>query len=437
MQLVDAQAARFGQFDAVHIVGLVEGEWPERTRRNIFYGSGLLSSLGWPSEHEGRGAAEAAFVDLLASAGQVVSVSTITLDDDALVEPAAMLGEVPRAGLSQVERGDGREARVFIDEALSLTPRVIDAPDGAGRESAGLRAARSPGTEAAFHGEAGAREPRPWSVSALETYLKCPFLFFAQYVLKLDEEPEDEEGLDPRRQGQIVHAVFETFFAEWQRAGLGTITPAALPEARRRFAAAVEQALAPLAASEAGLLRTYLLGSPAASGVGDAVLRMEAERRTPVVERLLEQTLDGTFLFDAGDGPRDVALRGKADRIDLLADGTFRVIDYKTGLPPRAGLALQLPVYSLCTEQFLRRTRGGTWTLSEAMYVTFRGGRRIVPLFDGDRKRESALQSAQERVLATVDAIERGAFPPRPAELFRCATCAYAAVCRKDYVGDV
>jgi len=50
---------------------------------------------------------------------------------------------------------------------------------------------------------------------------------------------------------------------------------------------------------------------------------MEAERPTAVVERLLEKKLDGEFTIDTSDGPRTVALRGKADRLDLLADGSI------------------------------------------------------------------------------------------------------------------
>ena len=37
IHLLDAQAARFGGFESITIVGLIEGEWPERPRRNIFY----------------------------------------------------------------------------------------------------------------------------------------------------------------------------------------------------------------------------------------------------------------------------------------------------------------------------------------------------------------------------------------------------------------
>ena len=52
VHVVDADAARFGDFDAVQLAGLVDGEWPEGPRRNIFYPPGLLRELGWPSESQ-------------------------------------------------------------------------------------------------------------------------------------------------------------------------------------------------------------------------------------------------------------------------------------------------------------------------------------------------------------------------------------------------
>src|SRR4029078_5120183 len=103
--------------------------------------------------------------------------------------------------------------------------------------------------------------------------------------------------------------------------------------------------------ADAGLERTRLLGSPAAAGLGEAVFRMEGERTTPVTERLLEHPLGGEFTFSTAAGPRTATLRGKADRLDLLADGTFRLIDYKLGWPPDRHRALQLPIYSICAEQ--------------------------------------------------------------------------------------
>ena len=300
-----------------------------------------------------------------------------------------------------------------------------------------MRLARSPAEDAQFHGRIESQSPRAWSVSALETYLDCPFKFLAQHVLKLEEEPDDEEVMDPRHRGQFVHDVFERFFTAWQDAGHGAITAENLDAARHMFADVVERALDALPDAEAGLERTHLLGSPAAAGLGEAVLRMEAERPTPVLERLLEHRLEGEFTIATADGPRTIALKGKADRLDLLEDGTFRLIDYKLGWPPDKGRALQLPIYGICAEQWLARTRGRAWTVGEAVYLAFKGPRRVVPLFSKSEQRDKTLADAQQRLADTVDAISRGEFPPTPDDVWRCERCTFASVCRKDYVGDV
>src|SRR4029079_4074764 len=62
VQLLDDQAARYADLDDLTIVGLVEGEWPARSRRNIFYPSSLLKALGWPSEKDRRAADDARFL---------------------------------------------------------------------------------------------------------------------------------------------------------------------------------------------------------------------------------------------------------------------------------------------------------------------------------------------------------------------------------------
>jgi ATP-dependent helicase/nuclease subunit B len=308
--------------------------------------------------------------------------------------------------------------------------------DPGAREWMSMRA-RSSHDADAFHGQTGPIPPKTWSVSALETYLGCPFKFFAQYVLRLAEEPEDEEVMDPRTQGQFVHEVFEAFFKRWQHEGHHAITPDTIDAARTIFAEVVEQFLARLSDTEAALERTRLLGSPAAAGLGEAVFRMEAERPVPVVARLLEHRLKDEFVFETAAGPRRMSVNGKADRIDLLADGTFRVIDYKMGWPPNRARALQLPIYGLSAEQSLKGYLGREWTLGEAAYLAFKGPKRVVGLFASADDRAKVLTDAQQRFADTVDAIEAGHFPPSPDDVFRCETCTYAAVCRKDYVGDV
>ena len=437
VHLLDDQAVRYGDFDDVAIVGVVDQDWPERPRRNIFYPPALLKSLGWPSEKDRRAAGDARFLDLLTSASRRTMVSTFTLDEDAIVSRSMQLDEIPRARLSTVARDPFEDARVFADEALSLEPTAFDPFQGDARSWAELRTQRSPADAPDFHGTVHGVPARAWSVSAIETYLDCPFKFFAQHVLKLEEEPEDEEVMDPRRQGRFVHDVFERFFAAWQKAGYRAVTPANLDAARDMFTAVVDRALEQLPIAEAGLERTRLLGSPAAAGLGEAVLRMEAERPLAVVERLLEHKLTGDFTFATADGSRTIALRGKADRLDLLEDGTFRLIDYKLGWPPQRGRAMQLPIYSLCAEQRLAGHHGRNWQLSEAAYLAFKGPKRVVPLFSTPADRAKVLGEAQQRLADTVDAIERGEFPPTPDDVWRCETCSFASVCRKDYVGDV
>ena len=442
LHLLSAQAARFGDFDTVTIVGLIEGEWPERPRRNIFYSPGVLAALGWPSERDRRSASAAAFLDLVRSPSRQVIASTFTFDDEALVEPSSLVEELAGAGLSAIDEVEVENAplparRVFVDDALSIEPVQLEALDPDAREWAVMRIARSGGADVRYHGAAGPQPPRAWSVSAIETYLTCPFKFFAQYVLRLEEERADEEVMDPKTQGRFVHEVFEAFFSMWQSRGYRAITVTNLDVARHLFEEIVAERLKPLPEAEAALERTRLLGSPVAAGLGEVVFRMEAERQTEVVERLLEYRIGGEFEFVGPRGTRRMALKGVADRLDLLEDGTFRLIDYKLSSAPTKSRALQLPIYGLCAEQRLQQHHGRRWTLGEAAYIAFRGTKRVTPLFTRRADRAEVLGSAQEKLIDAVDGIERGDFPPTPDDVFLCGFCSYAAVCRKDYVGDV
>ena len=127
-------------------------------------------------------------------------------------------------------------------------------------------------------------------------------------------------------------------------------------------------------------------------------------------------------------------MRGIADRVDLLADGTFRVLDYKASRP---GSTLQIALYAICVRQKLRGYRGRDWALAEEAYVAFRGDKTVVPLATRADDTDQALQDAEYQVVAIADAIARGQFPPRPRTRSLCQSCAFAAVCRKDYVDAV
>ncbi len=431
VQLVDAAAAPFGDFDVLHLVGLVDGEWPGRARRNIFYSAGLLKALDWPADAaEPLAPARAAFIDLLQSPKGYASVSAFALEEDALVEPSPLLQDIPKAGLTSVTLPDAR-VRVFTDEALGMRPAPTSwlSPDvGAW---AAHREGRPDARDARFHGRAAPQPVRQRSVSAFDLYAQCPFKFFARYVLRLPEERADEDGLTPLERGRFQHQLFEAFFSAWQRAGHGTITAERLSDARTLAHAIAEQHLATLPASDASLERTRLLGSPVAAGIIDVVLRMEAERPVPILERRLEHELDGRYQFRGPEGPREVSIRGIADRIDLLADGTFRIVDYKSSKP---ATTLQIALYATCARQKLDGYQGRTWGLAEAVYVAFRGDQTVVPLVKQRDEIETVLMEAEAQVVEMNDCIARGEFPPRPRMRGLCATCAFASVCRKDYV---
>ncbi len=435
LTLLDAPAAAYADVDQLRLVGLVESDWPDRTRRGIFYPSSLLAQLGWPSETDRLSAARARFHDLLRLAKTRVTISLFTLEDDAIVPASPFLEELDVAGLPIERTPPPVPSRVFVHEALADEPLVASALTGTPLEWLALRASRSAAAGGMFHGDAGARDAGVYAVSHVERYLECPFKYFAAYILRLPEERDEESGLTPQERGQFLHEVFEQFFTEWQASGRRSMTMENVGDAVALFERVAETHLAKLSESDRALERTYLLGSAAAPGLAERAFAFEIEQGGEVIERLLEHELRGQFVFTTAAGPRTVSLRAKADRIDLLADGTLRVVDYKLGKAPKPARALQLPVYGVCAQQSLEGRHGRSWTLGRAGYVAFREKNAFVALGSSSSLAE-AVGAGQERLLDAIDAIERGEFPPRPDEPFICTRCGYASVCRKDYVGD-
>lgn len=435
LRLLDARAAAYADLDEIRLVGLVDSDWPDRGRRGIFYPPSLLVPLGWPSDADRYAAARARFQDLLALPNVRVSLSTFTLEDDAIVAASPFLDELDGVALPLEHAEPLPAGRVFLHEALTEAPLAVAALEGVASEWLTLRLSRSSPADPAYHGEAGARAAGVYAVSHVERYLECPFKYFAAYVLRLPEERDDESGLTPQERGQFLHDVFETFFAEWQASGHRTITTGNVADALALFERVAEQRLATLGEADRALERTYLLGSAVAPGLGERAFTFEIEQGGDVIERLLEHSLEGEFVFESEGGARRVKLRAKADRIDLVADGTLRVIDYKLGKAPKPARALQLPIYGMCAEQHLEGRHGRSWTFARGGYVAFREKNPFVALGQSTSLPE-AVALGQERFLAAIDDIERGTFPPRPDEPFLCTRCAYGLVCRKDYIGD-
>jgi RecB family exonuclease len=446
VHLVDAHAAPFARFDSVTLLGVVEDDWPERRGRNIFYPASLLRDLGWAPDADHRAAARAAFEDLLHLAADEVIVSTFALEEDALVRPSAFVEHLAHARLSIDRSLDADPAASSASAPLLLvTPAAGANPEGAEGWRALREARRQQAVGTAFQGQTAPVARQPYSVTAVDRYVQCPFKYFAMHVLRLEEEPDEKPGLTPLERGLFVHDVFREFFTRWQAEGHRAIGVGDLEEARAMFARVVEEMLPRVPESERAIERTRLEGSAVASGLGERLFRFEAGRPGRVVDRLVEFSLNGEYDLapadevgsaeDVGTTQDRIRLRGTADRIDILADGTLRVIDYKDGTASKARASLQLPIYSVCAEATLASQRGGKWDVAEAGYFAFGKEDPFVPVVT-PAKRDDVLTDARASLAEAVRAIEQGVFSVAPLELHDCRFCGFAGVCRKDYIED-
>jgi RecB family exonuclease len=433
VHVIDASSAPFGDFDYVHLAGVVDGEWPDSPRRNIFYSAPILRELNWPSESDRLTGARAAFADLLRLPSSRVSVSVFTLEGDALVSPSPFVDEIDRADLD-VFLDDGTPDRIFDYEALCLEPVDASPLSALAREWALRRWRRDNRTDQRYRGWTAAPPATAYSVSAFERYQDCPFKFFASDILRLEEVPEDESTLSPRARGRFIHEVFQRFFEAWDARGVGAITADRHDEARALMAEVAEPLLARLPEAEAALERARLFGSAISTGSVDVVFEREVSSPADVVQRLLEHRLEGEFSLGSADGHL-VRLTGIADRIDLLDGHRLRLVDYKSGSAPNPRRALQVPIYALSAQERLSARDGQPWTIDDAAYIAFTGKRSYVPVIRaGATGADEALNNARRRLFAVVDGIARGEFPPRPHDPMICTYCAFATVCRKDYV---
>ena len=433
VHLVDGDSARFGRFEYVHIAGVVDGEWPDRPRRSIFYSPAVLRELGWPSELDRLAGARGAFAELLGLPALRLSVSAFALEADALVSPSPLTDELDQAGLETVEEVASTD-RIFEYEALCGEPGdpallALESRDWTDRRFRPIDL--PPGR---FHGFTMPPPARPYSLSAFERYQDCPFKFFAADVLGLKEGPEDESTPSPRARGRFIHEVFERFFEAWDSRVGGAITTERLDQARALLEEVAEPLLARLTEADAALERTRLLGSAISTGSFDVVAGHEAARPAEVQQRWLEHRFEGEFGLGFED--RRVALRGVADRVDLLRGNRLRLIDYKSGGAPNTSRALQVPIYALCAQETLQARDGRPWAIDEAAYLALSAKRPYVPVVAAGGDKGEGLEAARRRLRTILDGIAGGQFPPRPHDRIICDYCAYPAVCRKDYVDD-
>lgn len=266
------------------------------------------------------------------------------------------------------------------------------------------------------------------SVTRLESWARCPHGYLVHHLLRVQpiEQPEDALQITPLDRGNLVHQALEEFI----EAALaeGRVPPPAQPwsdEDRRRLVAIADR-LCDRYEAEGLTGRTLFWQRDRGKVIADLVRFLEADDRhraatgaTPIATELPFGFGDTEpVAFPLGDG-RQVPLRGKADRVDLGADGTLHVLDYKTGKtdaykglsaedPHQGGRRLQLAVYGIAARQHLGRPDAPV--RAEYWFTSARG--RFEKLgYDID---DEVLAEVSGAMAAIVEGIEAGVFAPHP-----------------------
>jgi ATP-dependent helicase/nuclease subunit B len=197
--------------------------------------------------------------------------------------------------------------------------RLVRALDDPGPPQPVSRPAPSPPLE---------QRPDRISVTAVDRLKADPFAFYAQAILKLRREDPVDDDHTARWRGNAVHKALQ----EWQE------QDACDPDKLRARTETLlkDAAIHPMVRA---------LWSPRLLEAIDWIAALERDNRMKGRRPLVAEV--------KGEAPiGGIAVHGRADRIDRLADGTLAVIDYKTGQPPtqkavNEGFALQLGLLGL------------------------------------------------------------------------------------------
>ena len=174
------------------------------------------------------------------------------------------------------------------------------------------------------------------SPTALNTYLECPLKFYFRYVAGLKPEDEVVEEVDMPMFGTILHKTMELLYTPLIDVPAPEQTIGKLIGSDA-VADTVERAISEVYFHGGETNRSEYEGNLLL--VHDIVIRYVNGNLLPFDSRLrdftvaaLEQRLTAPFAFGP-KGKHAVTFSGLADRVDRIAGGRIRIVDYKTGAP--------------------------------------------------------------------------------------------------------
>jgi len=166
-----------------------------------------------------------------------------------------------------------------------------------------------------------------FSPSSLSKYINCSLQYYFSYVQKIKEPEELIDGIDDATLGNVIHGALEEIYTPFLNATI-KINETHLQKIESNI---IKQFKNPnnkiiLSVDDLKFGKNKLVFEIAKRYIAN-VLNADAKQTSPMVLLLLEQEL--SYRFNIDNHP--IEIFGKADRIDSLADETFRIIDYKTG----------------------------------------------------------------------------------------------------------
>jgi ATP-dependent helicase/nuclease subunit B len=305
--------ARLTQSDRVILGGLVEGVWPPTPRIDPWLSRPMRHELGLDLPERRIGLSAHDFAQLLGA-------------DDVILSHAAKVGGAPAVASRFLHRlqavaGEERwEAAKAVGEKYVRFADQLDRPEKI--EPISQPAPKPP----------RATRPLKLSVTAIEDWLRDPYTIYAKYILRLNPLDPVDMPLSAADRGSAIHDALGEFTQTFATG---------LPDDPARVLRGIgEKYFAPLMERP----EARALWWPRFQRIAKWFADWEMVRRGNVAR--IDAEIRGEIPI-ALDDERTFVLSARADRIERRDDGSFAILDYKTGQPPtgkqvRMGLSPQL-----------------------------------------------------------------------------------------------
>ena len=335
--------SRLMQADRVIIGGLIEGVWPPAPRMDPWLSRPMRHQLGLDLPERRIGLSAHDFAQLLGGEEVILSHSAKSGGAPAVASRFLHRLEAVAGDAAWDAAKKKGEHYVRFAEALDRPEKVTPIAQPEPRPPRATR-------------------PQKLSVTAIEDWLRDPYTIYARYILKLDALDPVDMPLSAADRGSAIHDAIGEFTREFA---------AKLPD---RPAEMLRQIGAKYFAPLMERPEARALWWPRFQRIAAWFGEWESARRDNI------ESIDAELLGEITiplDDERSFRLNARADRIERRRDGTYVILDYKTGQPPtgkqvRMGLSPQLTLEAaILREGGFPNIPGGS--VGELVYVRLSG----------------------------------------------------------------